>query len=463
MHLPPIIASCLTVAFIVFLYRRDIRERPNVTGALWIPLIWFLIITTRQVSEWLNVFGLHMGAVTLEEGSPLDACVYFTLIVGGLYVLHQRQASLSEIIRNNQWLTIFFVYCFLAIFWSDFPFVAFKRWFKVLGHPIMALIVLTEPDPLEALTRLMKRCAYIVVPVSILFIKYYPELGRGFDTWTGEAVNIGITANKNALGGDCLILGFFFFWHLLQTWLREPGKPRRNELFLTGGFLLAIWWLFSMAHSSTALVSFFVGVLVVLILGLRFVDKRFIGTFVIIGVLGLLAAEWAFGIYAHAIQLLGKDSTLTDRTLLWSELLKVKINPLFGTGFESFWLGDRFRNFAESRWWAPNQAHNGYLETYLNLGLVGLFLLIALLIATFWKSRRELFRDFQFGRFRLGFLLALIAYNWTEASFKNISATWFVFYIIALDYPLRQFIAGGQSAEPNHTEAELVSVEGRIY
>jgi len=75
MHLPPIIASCLTVAFVVFLYRRDIRERPNVTGALWIPLIWFLIITSRAVSEWLNLFGLHVGGVTMEEGSPLDACV----------------------------------------------------------------------------------------------------------------------------------------------------------------------------------------------------------------------------------------------------------------------------------------------------------------------------------------------------------------------------------------------------
>jgi exopolysaccharide production protein ExoQ len=77
-----------------------------------------------------------------------------------------------EIVRNNQWLAIFFVYCFLAIFWSDFPFVAFKRWMKVLGHPIMALIVLTKPDPGEALTRLMKRCAYVIVPVSLLFIKY---------------------------------------------------------------------------------------------------------------------------------------------------------------------------------------------------------------------------------------------------------------------------------------------------
>ena len=226
---------------------------------------------------------------------------------------------------------------------------------------------------------------------------------------------------------------------------------------------MAIWWLLSMAHSSTSLVSLFIGLVIVVILGRQFVDKQLIGTYLIIAVIVFVVAESAFGIYSSAIQLLGKDPTLTDRTLLWSELLKVENNPLFGTGFESFWLGERFQKFATSRWWQPNQAHNGYLETYLNLGLVGLFLLVGLLIATFWKSRRELLTNFQFGRFRLGFLLALIAYNWTEASFKNISATWFVFYIIALDYPLRQFIAGGQSAEPNHTEAELVSVEGRIY
>jgi exopolysaccharide production protein ExoQ len=433
-HLPPTAALVLTIGFIVFLFRRDIRERPNVTGALWIPLVWFLIITSRQPSGWLSIFGLHVGAVTLEEGSPLDRCVYFALIAGGIYVLNKRQLRLSEIIRQNQWLTILFIYCFLAIFWSDFPFVAFKRWFKVLGHPIMALIILTEPDPEEALSRLMKRCAYVIVPVSILFIKYYPELGRGFDTWTGAAVNTGITTNKNALGGDCLILGFFFFWHWLQTWPRKRGKPRRNELLLTGGLLMAVWWLLSMAHSSTSLVSLFVGVVVVAILGLRFLNKRLIGTYIIIGVLALVVAEWAFGIYGHAIQLLGKDATLTDRTLLWNELVKVKINPLFGTGFESFWLGERLQRFTESHWWQPNQAHNGYLETYLNLGMVGLILLIGVLIATFWKGRRELFTNFQFGRFRLGFLAAIVAYNWTEAAFKNISPIWFAFYLIALDY-----------------------------
>jgi O-antigen ligase len=351
----------------------------------------------------------------------------------------------------------------VSIAWSDFPFVAFKRWFKVLGHPIMALIILTEPDPEEALSRLMKRCAYVIVPVSILFIKYYPELGRGFDQWTGGAVNTGITTNKNALGGDCLILGFFFFWHLLQTLPRERGKPRRNELLLTGGFLLATWWLLSMAHSSTSLVSLFISVVMVAILGWRFLDKRFIGTYLIIGVLALLAAEWAFGIYSHVIQLLGKDATLTDRTILWSELLKVKINPIFGTGFESFWLGERYQKLAESRWWQPNEAHNGYLETYLNLGLVGLILLIGLFIATFWKGRRELLTNFQFGRFRLGFLLAVIAYNWTEAAFKNISATWFVFFIIALDYRRPEFDSFERTETIRPEEHEiLVYAEGEI-
>ncbi len=184
----PFLASWLTVAFIVFLFRRDIRQKPNVSGALWLPLIWLVIACSRGLSQWLDFFGLPVGgAVSVEEGSPLDAWFFFFMIVVGVYVLSQRQVRLSEIVRNNQWLTIFLLFCLVSIIWSDFPFVAFKRWIKILGHPIMALIILTEPNPEEALIRLMKRCAYVVVPVSIFWIKYYPELGRGYDPWTGEA------------------------------------------------------------------------------------------------------------------------------------------------------------------------------------------------------------------------------------------------------------------------------------
>ena len=462
--MPPLLAAFLTCGFIVFLYRRDDREKPNVTGALWIPLLWFLLTSSRFPSEWLDLFGLHLGAASLEEGSPLDASVYFGLMAAGLYVLHQRRVRLAVLVRNNQWLTIFLLYCFVSIVWSDFPVVALKRWIKVLGHPIMAIIVLSEPDPEEALVRLMKRCAYVIVPVSILFIKYYPQWGRGFESWTGTAVNTGITTNKNTLGCILMIVGFFFVWYLLQVWNAEKGKHRRNEFVLTAGFLIMIWWLFSMAHSTTSLVSFLLGVIMIVVLGLRFVNKRFIGTYLIAGAIGAGIAESAFGIYAATLQLLGKDPTLTDRTLLWHDVLKIQVNPLFGTGFESFWLGDRLQILWATRWWHPNEAHNGYLETYINLGLVGLLLLIILLIATFWKGRRELFNHFEWGRFRLGFLVMVVAYNWTEASFKALSPVWFVFYLIALDYPRRRFAVFDESAQANGNEtgSELVYADGQM-
>jgi O-antigen ligase len=461
--MPPHVATLLTLGFIAFLFRRDIREKPDVSGALWLPLLWLILGCSRSVSQWLNIFGVPLaGATPVEEGSPLDAWFFLFLIVAGLYVLSKRQVRLSEILHNNGWLIVFLLYCFISIAWSDFAFIAFKRWIKILGHPIMALIVLTEPDPEEALTRLMKRCAYVVVPVSVLFIKYYPRWGRAFEPW-GEATSTGITTNKNSLGSDCMILGFFFFWHLLQILKTEKSRTRRNELRLIAGFSIGIWWLFSQAHSATALTSLFVGAIVVLFVGLRSINKNFIGTYMLAGLVLLAAAELTFGISKRFSESLGRGSGLSGRTELWARLLGMDTNPILGTGFESFWLGERPLQLEGLFFFIPNTAHNGYLETYLTLGLIGVFLLVGLFVATFWKIRADLFRNFEWGRYRLGFLAAVILCNWTEAVFKTTSPLWFVFYLIAMDYP-RTYLTTTDSSvgvARSGEEMEFAYVEGK--
>jgi len=456
------LALFLTIAVIVWLFRRDIREKPDVSGALWLPVLWLVLGCSRPVSEWLNIFGLPVsGAASVEEGSPLDASFYFLMTVAGFCVLAKRQVRLSEVILNNGWLIVFLLYCFISIAWSDFPFVALKRWIKILGHPIMALIVLTEPDSKEALIELMKRCAYVVVPVSILWIKYYPQLGRGFSPWGGAGSN-GIAADKNMLGADCLIVGYFFFWYLLQTWRAERSTWRRNELRLTAGFLIGIYWLFSQAHSATSFTCVIVGAVVLVLVGSRFINKNLIGTYLLGALVLLAAAELAFGISGRMSENLGRGSELSGRTVLWARLLELHTNPIVGTGFESFWLGERPRQLEGLFFFIPNEAHNGYLETYLTLGVLGVFLLIGLFVATSWKIRAELFRNFEVGRYRLGFFAVLVLYNWTEAAFRTLTPLWFVFYLIAMDYP-RPRVATAQpygGAGRSEESREFVYVEG---
>src|SRR5207248_11005298 len=128
LHLPPQLALFLTLAFIVFLFRRDIREKPDVSGALWLPLLWLVLGCSRPFTTWLYIFGLPVsGGASNEEGSPVDALFQYAMLTAGLLVVIKRQVSLSEVLRRNGWLVAFIAYCFISVVWSDYPFIEIGR------------------------------------------------------------------------------------------------------------------------------------------------------------------------------------------------------------------------------------------------------------------------------------------------------------------------------------------------
>jgi exopolysaccharide production protein ExoQ len=431
--MPSELFLCLTVAFILLLFWQESRQRKKVSCALWIPLIWLLITGSRFVSAW---FGLNpaSAAAAIEDASPIDAAVFLCLILAGIYVLRKRHVTLSKFVRSNRWLAIFLLYCLISVLWSEFPLIAFKRWIKVLGHVIIVLIVLTDPDPLQAIRILLKRVAFVLAPLSVLLINCYPQWGQALDRITGQPSYTGVTTNKNTLGQECMILALFFFWNILHPLRRKGNGARPGELFWSTIMLGLLCWLLQMAGSATSLICLIIGTITISLVRLQIVNARFIGVYLLFGILALAVGDFVFGIYANLVQFLGRNLTLTDRTELWPHLLKLQPNPIFGAGFESFWLGGRLEELWARYHWHPNQAHNGYLETYLSLGITGIVLLVGLIIGTFWKIRQELLRRVALGRFRLGFLLAILAYNFTEAAFVNVSSLYTMFFLIAVDF-----------------------------
>ncbi|MEA3275193.1 MAG: O-antigen ligase family protein [Pseudomonadota bacterium] len=436
--MPSSIAALLTAAFVGALLLWDRRAYPQATSALWIPVLWMSTTASRYPTQWFSLGAPTSGIGNVAEGSPLDALFFFALIALGVLVLARRRVQLGRLVQNNPWLTAFVVYGLVSIIWSDFPFVSAKRWVKALGPPVMALIILTDPAPAPAFKVVMRRCAFLLLPASVLFIKYFPEYGRGWDAFTGQPFNNGVGLTKNDLGYQCMAFGLVFVWILLTANSATSMAIRRQEVLVSGGMLLVIAWLLNLANSATSVTTLLVGTGLMLILGTKIINRRYFAVYAVFAI-GLLAtSEWLFGVYDAVIRGLGRDPSLTGRVDVWKDALNLQSNPILGAGFQSFWLGHRLDLMWQTWWWQPIQAHNGYIETYLNLGYVGVLLLGCLLVSTFLRICRLLLTDFDWARFRLAMFVAVLAFNYTEAAFHGVHLIWAMFYIIALQYPSKR-------------------------
>src|SRR5215831_7946814 len=165
----PSLATVGCILFIVYLFWADLRRPDSPSKALGVPVAWMFLASSRWVSSWLNVAPALASASDYAEGSPLDRAVFFGLIIAGILILSRRQINWGELLVNNKWIVLYFLYCLASMAWSDEPFILFKRLFKDLGNPIMALVILTERRPYEAIMVVLRRLAFLLLPLSVLF------------------------------------------------------------------------------------------------------------------------------------------------------------------------------------------------------------------------------------------------------------------------------------------------------
>jgi O-antigen ligase len=194
-------------------------------------------------------------------------------------------------------------------------------------------------------------------------------------------------------------------------------------------------WLLRMSDSQTSFVCLVATVLLLLLSRTPFMARR---PATILGALLSAMAIWPLVEVLHlkelALDFLGRDPSLTNRTLIWQTLEKFDMNPFVGVGFMSFWTGARL----EELWrqvGTINQAHNGYLEQYLNLGYIGVAFIAVIVLSGFLWVRRHLSEDPAAGMLRLCFIATALLYNYTEASFYGMNNMWMLLLLGCLEVP----------------------------
>jgi hypothetical protein len=425
------LATLLYAALILGLFWLDRGRREHTSPALWLAVIWVSLACSRSAAEWLHYTPPAPSADLLIEGDPINRVVYSCLVAGALLVLSLRWARVIALLQANGLVVAFLLYCVLSLTWADYPDVGFKRWVKAAGDFLMVLIVVSDPAPSVAIRRLLTRVGFVLIPLSVLMIKYYPDISRYYDVWDWSTYYSGVTTNKNSLGVICLIFGLTSVWRFLAA-------------------LKMVVWLFRLANSMTALSCFLLGIVVLLVLQFRPVLRQpLLAHALTVSLIAVPSAVLFGGLNPGVLEMMGRNPTLTDRTLIWDLLLRITtdtwsgtvpmgLNPgeWIGTGFENFWLGQRLIRVWSVYKWGPNQAHNGYLEVFLNLGWIGIAMVGAILLVGYRTVMARLRHSPSTGKLMLAFFVVGIVYNFTEAAlFRIMAPAWFVLLLAITRVP----------------------------
>src|SRR5204863_7548162 len=101
--------------------------------------------------------------------------------------------------------------------------------------------------------------------LSILFVKYYPDLGVVYSRYTGEIQWTGVAQQKNSLGALCLISSFFLVWTFIRRWGGRDDSVHKNQTRAEVVLLLTTFWLLkgpsAWAASATSIVALTIGLI----------------------------------------------------------------------------------------------------------------------------------------------------------------------------------------------------------
>lgn len=328
-----------------------------------------------------NVSTLDDAQQDLEGNLANQVCGLLTLLVPLFFFIRHKVFLSKSFYRQNLFFLLFLGCVAASISWSSEPMLSFKRFVALLSVVFFAGFIAWRYS-IERIAFLFGCVIGAAALVGLIFAVIRPDIAF-ISGGIRDGAFRGVFAEKNA--GARL--------NAIAILLLLPMIRQRNPLAMLYGLfaLIAI----GLAQSATAIALIVAGTAsyayFITLIRLR-INRSLLAftaaTLVFFVLCGVLYAN-----YAMLLELVGRDPSLTDRTLIW-ELLQPLIDAQFlkGYGFGAFWASADADAFI-TRWGYIGNAHSGYVETLLNGGLIQLIALLLMFAQTLSKRYRAITAD----------------------------------------------------------------------
>lgn len=267
----------------------------------------------------------------------------------------------------------------LSYFWSDLPGQTLRTAIQLAVTVFISAYIGSRFSIFD-----IARALFVVLTATALLSLAAILLQAGF-AFDGNGVARGIFPHKNVLGGNMVLLLLCCLLLFAQGW-------RRVTMMSCAALSLS---LIAVSQSSTAIVMTLGLCLLAPVLLTRDAPAPLRFLSYIAGLAAVSLALW--GLLAFdmnpidlALEALGKERTLTGRSVLWEFALgMIETRPWLGSGFDAFWnAGDgssgsyvQYVIHAEVK-----NFHNSYLDIAVQLGAVGLVVALAFLLLFAWRA-----------------------------------------------------------------------------
>lgn len=396
--------------------------------------------TLESIEYGITVFGLvlYSGAILslvlnggisegdIEWDAPNDNAVikqcYLIFYCITLILLTCRWQKTLYVITKNLYVFIFIGLTIASINWASSPNLTNTRSIAFVGTNLFGLYLASRYS-LKQQVLLLAQAFGIIVLISMIFVLILPKYGMMGGSHMGAWR--GVFLHKNVLG-KLMVLSIVIFF--LQS-IRHPKINILTHLGLIFSTLLLV-----MSKSSSSLINLLiVGIVFSILKTWRWNYLIMVPASLLITMLGSSFFLWFNSNSAILFNSVGKDSTLSGRAELWSLAFEIACKrPFFGYGYGGFWdnlNGEAINIWQSINWRAPN-AHNGFLDLFLGLGLSGIVILGISFINTFIQSSICLRRSKTSDEFwPLIFMIYFILSNLTESALMLQNDLFTVVYI----------------------------------